>query len=159
LSRALPQLHTLNAALRLEAGDGSLSFPPQLQRLHLFLSSSRYPAPDDATPLLASICQLQQLHTLCLVLEYGTASLAPLQQLPLLRDLELTVLLDRTLQQSTADLRALHWLHRLRIDPFLRAQERLAALLNALLRDAPEEELRALQWRDFAIDGVCSPTN
>jgi hypothetical protein len=38
--------------------------------------------------------------------------------------------------------------------PFTAEQASRASLFTALLRDAPEEELRALQWRDFAVHGV-----
>jgi hypothetical protein len=55
--------------------------------------------------------------------------------------------------QFAADMRALPWLHRLRIGTAEGGQTQLVALLHALLGDVPEEELRTLQWRDFTLDG------
>jgi hypothetical protein len=49
-------------------------------------------------------------------------------------------------------MRALPWLHRLRIGEAGGTQAQRVALLHALLGDAPEEELHALQWRDFTFD-------
>jgi hypothetical protein len=52
--------------------------------------------------------------------------------------------------QSAAELRAFPWLHI--GEPFhMKTEAFRAALFNALLRHAPEEELRALQWRYFSI--------
>jgi hypothetical protein len=85
----------------------------------------------------------------------GEISLVSLQQLPLLRDLELESSFPDPYQFGH-ELRALPWLHRLRIHAFgkVRVPEwQRTALFNALLRDAPEEELYALRWRDFAMDG------
>jgi hypothetical protein len=77
----------------------------------------------------------------------------PLQQLPNLRDLELVASFP-DIERFGAELRALPWLHRLHIDgqyQFEIFQTHYRSLFLALLRDAPEV---ALQWRDFAFDGL-----
>jgi hypothetical protein len=76
-------------------------------------------------------------------------SLIPLQRLPLLRELELHMLFPNP-EQSAEELRALPWLHRLRIGD-VDASQAPVALLHALLGTASEEQLRALQWRHFAL--------
>jgi len=129
-----------------------LLFLPPLQRLNILLVGLKYDENDTAAALLTAIGQLQQLHTLHLNMRYEVGSLAPLQRLSLLRDLELHMPFPLRLEQFVAELRALHWLHRLHIHPpFTADQAPLASLITALLRDAPEEELRVLQWRDFCI--------
>jgi hypothetical protein len=144
LCHAFPQLLSLSTRLNMQFRGASLLFPPRLQQLHLFSVNWPDEANDIAMAFLAAIRQLQ-LHTLQLDLPYGAVSLAQLQQLPLLRDLEL----DRLrLERFAAELRALHWLHRLYIHlPFTGEQASHASLCHALLRDAPGEEMRALQWR------------
>jgi hypothetical protein len=140
----------------MQSRGASLLFPPRLQQLLLFLNNWPDDANDTAMALLAAVGQLQQLHTLHLSTRFEGVSLAvaPLQQLPLLRDLELYVSFPLHVEQFAADLRALHWLHRLHINVGGMLQKQFAAIFTALLRDAPEEELRKLQWRDFAVDGV-----
>jgi hypothetical protein len=76
--------------------------------------------------------------------------LAPLQQLSLLRDLELGASLSNA-SQFSAELRALFWLHRLRIYVPLGVEVDQSALFHALLRDTAEQDLRVLQWREFAL--------
>jgi hypothetical protein len=82
--------------------------------------------------------------------------LAPLRQLPLLRDLELCVFFGDFVSQFAADLRALHWLHRLHVDGTVLGTSRAepAALLHALLPADPKEQLCALQWRQFDVAGL-----
>jgi hypothetical protein len=139
----------------MQSCSASLLFPPRLQQLHLFANNWPEDASGIAAALLTAIGQLQQLHTLQLHIPSESVSLAPLHQLPLLRALELHVPIPLRVEQFAADLRALRWLHRLHIHlPVILDQARLASIFIALLRDAPEEELRALQWRDFAVDGV-----
>jgi hypothetical protein len=141
LTRALPQLLSLNA--HVQPNDVPLLFPTQLQRLDIRVSHR-------PTEFLASIDQLQQLHTLRLECCGWRVSLTPLQRLPLLRDLELHISFPNP-EQSAEQLRALPWLHRLCIGDVDGTQVQRAALLHALLGHAPEEELRMLQWRDFAL--------
>jgi hypothetical protein len=149
---SFPQLRSLSTRLNMQSRGASLLFPPQLQQLHLFLNNWPDDANETATALLTAIGQLQQLHTLHLSTRYEAVSLAPLQQLPLLRDLELHVPIPIRLEQFAADLHALPLLHLLRIHlPFTAEQASRASLFTALLRDVPEEELRTLQWRDFSI--------
>jgi Leucine-rich repeat (LRR) protein len=150
LAHALPQLRSLCVCLRLVSSAPPLSFPAQLQRLSVFFGG---PEESATTKLLAAIGQLPRLHSLRLRLLLGKASLAPLQQLPLLRDLQLTVSFRDHIAGFAADLRALSWLHRLSIGalPGSQDQEQCVALFTALLRDAPEEQMRGLQWREFNI--------
>jgi hypothetical protein len=149
LSDAFPRLHSLCVSLDDFSSRASLLFPPRLQCLQLRLWASLDKA--SGTALLAAISQLQQLHTLRLNLHRTEVSLAPLQQLPLLRDLELTVTF-RNVSQFAAELRALPCLHRLSLAwQVSHGQARRTALFTALLRDALEEELRVLQWREFAF--------
>jgi len=132
-------------------GQQLLQFPARLQLLGVALD--RFSDLQTNTVLLASIGQLQQLHTLWLKLYNGPVSLAPLQRLPLLRDLQLDLPFKHAPEQLAADLRALPWLHRLYIDgqmPSTMPSDR-AAVLHALLREEPAEQLCALQWRDFRI--------
>jgi hypothetical protein len=107
------------------------------------------------TALLDSVGQLRQLQTLRLHLPLRThASVVALQQLPLLRVLELHASLSRP-DQSAADLRALPWLHRLHVVASLHATlEHRDAFRDALLRDGTEAELRALQWRELSFVNV-----
>ena len=154
LAHALPQLRSLSTALSVQPGGAPVLLPPQLQRLSVILPYTSE-AQNNAAVLLSAIGQLQQLHTLNLRLGYAAVSLASLQQLPLLRDLELSLAYGSIVEQFAAELRALHWLHRVIIHlPFTAEQAPRVSLLTALLRDAPEEELRPLQWRDFALNGV-----
>jgi hypothetical protein len=158
LAEEFPLLHSL----RMEAYVPSLLssaeqvqlFPPRLQVVELFLKDSAHWK--NAQLLLPSIGRLHELHTLRLRGEScrGITSLVALQQLPLLRNLELSGLAFQVMEQFGAEIRALHWLHRLHIDVGRMFLEQRAAIFIALLRDAPEEELCALQWRDFALNGV-----
>jgi len=107
LARALPQLRSLSAALDMQPGNPALLFPSQLQRLLIHVSYVPSDARDRVTLLLTAISQLQQLHTLRLQLGYNTVSLALLQQLPLLRDMELDVFSEHTVEQYAVELRAL----------------------------------------------------
>jgi hypothetical protein len=157
LCHSLPLLQSLSTRLNVQPSGASLLFPLRLQQLHLFSYNWPDDANDTAVALLTAIGQLSQLHTLHLSTRYEAVSLAvaPLQQLLLLRELLLHVPTPLHVEQFAADLRALHWLHRLHIHlPFTAEQASRASLFTALLRDAPEEELRALQWRDFAVDGI-----
>jgi hypothetical protein len=153
LSDTLPRLHSLCVSLDDFSSGASLPFPPRLQCLQLRLWAS----PDKAsgTALLAAISQLQQLHTLRLDLRDEEVSLAPLQRLPLLRDLELRASFPNA-AQFAAELRALPWLHRLHIEePFhMETKAFRVTLFTALLHDATEEELCGLQWRDFSLVDV-----
>jgi hypothetical protein len=157
LCHAVPQLRALNACLRvLSDSDTPVSlFPAQLRRLNLHIFNAPFVSNDRAVALLASIGQLPQLHTLRLELRHGEVSVASLQRLPLLRELHLSVSF-RNAAQFAADLRALPWLQRLRFEMSRHSptHAQRCALFTALLRDAPEEELRALQWRDFTIVGL-----
>jgi hypothetical protein len=148
LSHALPYLLSLNA--HVQPSDVPLLFPARLQRLDMRVWQTPSSQQDLTTGLLAAIDQLQQLHTLRLECCGWRMSLAPLQKLPLLRDLELIISFPNP-EQSAKELRALPWLHRLCIGDVDGTQVQRAALLHALLGHAPEEELRTLQWRDFAF--------
>jgi hypothetical protein len=112
-----PHLRSLSARLVISDGDESMRFPPRLQQLHLFANNWPADANEAATALLTAIGQLQQLHSLQLEIpsEAVSLSLAPLKQLPLLRDLELDMPFPLHVEQFAAELRALHWLHRLYI--------------------------------------------
>jgi hypothetical protein len=153
LTRALPQLRSLSATLDVPPGVGPLLFPARLQRLGLRLLHKPSDVHNCSTALLSSISQLQQLRTLRLQLHSGSVSLVPLQQLPLLRELELCVFGGYTLEKFAAELRGLPLLHRLRINTMGSTNFHRTALLRALLREEPEEQLRTLQWRDFTIVG------
>jgi hypothetical protein len=153
LTRALPQLHSLSAQLDRVASDPSVHFPAQLRLLSVCLPEPPYLGQTTASALLSSIGQLPLLHTLRLELVGGPISLLPLQQLPLLRDLELQVPFQQHTEQFAVDLRALHRLHRLYVAGQSDTVEHRTALFCALLRDVPEEQLQALQWRDFFIAG------
>jgi hypothetical protein len=152
LARELPQLRSLKASFGSMSGAAEPHFPSQLQCLHVLC----YPSEDAqqrATTMLATICQLQQLHTLRLSFQFNIVSLAPLQRLRTLRDLDVIAPFpNATLTESVAEVRALCWLDRVRIqavyDLYTQTHATQAVLCNALLRDTPEEELRALQWRD-----------
>jgi hypothetical protein len=154
LAVALPQLRSLSITIFWSADDALLSFPPQLQHFELSVHRPLFGQqffPTDA--LLSSIGQLHQLHTLRLRMHFREVSLAPLQQLPLLRDLELVASFP-DVERSSAELRALPWLHRLHIDgqyQFEIFQTHYRSLFLALLRDAPAVEL---QWRDITFDGL-----
>jgi hypothetical protein len=107
--------------------------------------------------VLSAIGQLQQLHTLRLRVDSREAvSFAALQQLPLLRALDLIARFPNV-NQSATELRALSRLQRVYIHmldaAFDGARERCAAFLNALLGDAHEAQLRALLWREVHIIG------
>jgi hypothetical protein len=156
LAGTLPQLQSLTAKLRLLPDQAPLLFPPQLQLLSVFLVSVQSNATDSAVAPLTAIGQLQQLHTLHLWMRYELVSLAPLQQLPLLRDLELQVPCPNV-EQLADELRLLPCLHRLHVHTFGVSQEveaQRADFLRALLRDTPEARLPVLQWRDFAISNL-----
>jgi hypothetical protein len=161
LARALPQLRWLHAGVDLEAGDSvplECEFPARLEHLCFSLDEwdSSPNAQRNATALLASIGQLQQLHSLRLHMDQteADASFGVLRRLPLLRDLHLSVPVA-SMRQFAAEMRAFSLLHRLYLDaPRTEGGLPRAALFIALLRDAPEEELRTLQWRDFCIDGL-----
>jgi hypothetical protein len=152
LVRALPQLQSLNVFLDELPSGAQLQFPPRLQRLQLALPDAVNA--QDCAAVLTSIGRLVQLHTLQLRMKNGAVSLAPLQQLPLLRDLELDVDLGPIVEPFAIELRALPHLHRLCICAWGIGQTHHDALFTALLRDAPEEELHRLQWNDFAIDSL-----
>ena len=162
LARALPQLRSLTAFLRMVqvADREPLLLPARLQWLdmrvlHLSLDPQEIAA--DFLEILTSTSQLPQLHTLRLELAEweGPAPLTLLQRLPLLRDLELKVEFQQDTERFAVDLRALSGLHRLRVaGQWKTTSEDCAALFIALLRDAPEEQLQALQWRDFFLDGL-----
>jgi len=166
LTSALPQLRALNACLdclNLSAdGDAPilLLFPPHLQSLHLshlHVPRAHGAALANPTQLLTSIGHLQRLHSLRLRLYQNEAhvSFKALQQPPLLHDLCLKREVPiAPVQQFAAEMRALSWLHRLRIVISEATQKNLAALLQALLREAPEQELRALQWRYVTLNGL-----
>jgi hypothetical protein len=153
VSIALPQLRSLSARLSVGPGVSPLEFPAQLQQLSMSLDHSRHDASRTKTTLLSSIGRLEQLHTLHLwIPQRAPVSLVALQQLPLLRDFYLSMWFRDSEVQLATELRALPWLHRLRIDsPSNFSQEARVALWNALLAEAPEEQLRTLQWRDFTI--------
>jgi hypothetical protein len=153
MARALPQLQSLSIRLALRPGEPQLLFPAQLQFLSVTVDQSfGRQAP---TALLASIGQLHQLHTLHLRVWDEAVSLVPLQQLSLLRDLEMCLSFGHIVDQFAAELHALPWLHRLRIEGSRGTTDgQYTALFHAVLRDAPEEQLRTLQWRDFRLSGV-----
>jgi hypothetical protein len=148
LSHAFPQLQSLWIRLVDPCNDKQLLFPSRLQRLDLDVGCSL----DDASgaAMMAAIGQLQQLHTLSLHLRGIEASLMPLQHLSLLRDLELGASFSNV-ERFSAELRALFWLHRLRIYVPLNIEVDQSALFHALLRDPSEQDLRVLQWREFAL--------
>jgi hypothetical protein len=156
LTRAVPQLRSLTACLQLPLSAAAplpLTFPPHLQRLQLSLPEPDWDQPPTSShvdPLLAAISQLQQLHTLDLQLQSSAVSLTPLQQLPLLRDLQVEASFPDA-QAFAAQLHALRWLHRLRITTRYEGEHYPVDLFNALLRDAPDKELRVLKWRDFGF--------
>jgi hypothetical protein len=152
-ARALPQLRSLSMGMGVSFDDDTdkrPTFPPQLQRLHVRVFHSAF----TVLHVLSSIDQLQQLHTLSLVC-FSPVSLSPLRRLPLLRNLDLRMELANV-RQSAADLRALHWLHRLHIDvdsghhPLERE-----VLVEELLCNAPGEDQHTMQWRDFALTNLC----
>jgi hypothetical protein len=151
-SLALPQLQSLTVALPRPADDEPLRFPPRLQRLSLRLLSSMCADSETAALLSAAIGTLSQLHTLHLELPEGQLSLAVLQQLPLFQDLD--IFMDFSMvEQSAAELRALPWLHRLCVVASLETEpEDCDAFLSALVRDDPEAELRAVQWRELSLN-------
>jgi hypothetical protein len=136
--------------------DEPLLFPSSLRRLYLFLLSSPPSEPRTSTPLLAAIGHLSQLHTLRLNLwDAAEVWLAPLQQLPLLRDLQLSVSFPDPAQFAT-ELRALPWLHSLRIvASFVSTLALRDAFRDAFLCDAPDAELCALQWRELSLFNIC----
>jgi hypothetical protein len=152
LDGALPQLRSLSIAVEVQPFDSPLQFPTQLQSLSVLFSHSSADAPNTATALLLHIGRLQQLHTLHLHLESPSVSL---QRLPLLCDLDLHVHVGHASASASraelfaAELRALPWLRRLRIDTAGSSIFHRVALLRALLREGPE----ALQWRGFSIVG------
>jgi hypothetical protein len=157
LARQLPQLRSLKASFGSVSGAAKPHFPSQLQCLHVLC----YPSEDAqqrAATMLAAIGQLQQLHTLRLCLQFDIVSLAPLQRLRTLRDLDVIASFpNATLTESVAELRALYWLGRMRIeavhDLYTQTHATQAVLYNALLRDVPEHQLRPLQWREFPLVG------
>jgi hypothetical protein len=153
LAHAVPYLQSLGVALPLLSDGKPLCFPPRLRTLDL----SVWARPNKASmaALLAAIGQLQQLHALRLHVQRAEVCLAPLQQLPQLRDLKLRLPFPPNLGQFAADLRALRCLHRLHIDAHASADSDSirVAFLHALLGDGSEEEMRMLQWRDFTFDG------
>jgi hypothetical protein len=153
LSRAMPQLLSMRVCLDGARAGALWTFPSQLQRLTVFLSN----IPDGnrrghEPALLESIGHLRQLHTLRLEMLREEVSLAPLQQLPLLRDLQLRVSFWNV-AHFAAELRALPSLHRLYIDGRQAdtTQALCAALLHALLREEPEGQLCALQRRHVNV--------
>jgi hypothetical protein len=153
LAHALPHLRSLNTAVDLRPIGENVTPLPPVHLQHLSAASEVSPVDKErVAALLAPIGALRQLHALQLQLYDDGISLAPLQQLPLLRDLELDMPFERITERCAAELRALHWLHRLHIHAEFVTH--CAAILHALLRDAPEEELRTLQWRDFDINGL-----
>jgi hypothetical protein len=147
-----PQLRSLSAALCIQPIDAPLLFPIQLQHLAIDLASTRTDARQTTSALLTAIGQLQQLHTLRLRMYFGQVSLAPLKQLPLLRDLQINMSFWHA-GLFAEGLHALPWLHRLYIDAVAgdTTSANRVSLFTALLRDVPEEQLHALQWRNFAI--------
>jgi len=152
LCHAVPELQSLSAQLELVPVEAPLLFPPRLQRLSMLLVSWRNEVDETAAALPAAIGQLQQLHTLRLRMRFGQVSLAPLKQLSQLHDFELHVPFPLRVEQFAAEVRALHWLYRLHIDvPYAIDQAPRASLFTALLHDAPEERIGAMQWRDFVI--------
>jgi hypothetical protein len=156
LAHAFPQLQSLHICLQELPRVAELLFSPRLQCLELIL---HHPPPDDQlgfmSALFTSIVALQQLHTLRLELriEIDATSVAPLQQLPLLRDLELLASFPNAVQFA-AELHALPWLHRLHLTTLDEEKTDPVDLFNTLLRDATEEQVRLLQWRDFVIVGL-----
>jgi hypothetical protein len=152
LVHALPQLQSLSMCVGMDSGATQWMLPPQLQHLDVLLSDSfNDNGQAIATALLVSIGQLHQLHTLRFQMPSRKGPpLVALQQLPLLRNLDLNVSFP-DVKQFAVDLCALHRLHRLHIDTWGISQEHCAALFTTLLRDVPEEELQALQWREFVI--------
>jgi hypothetical protein len=160
LVHAFPQLHSLAFCLELPPAPEPLllNFPLGLQRLSLSVVNSSNALKARATVLLTSIGQLSQLVSLRLELRHEQLmSLAPLQQLPLLRNLDLQASSFPHMESRAAELRALPWLHRLHVEPLVFSYFQEAPhvpLFTVLLRDAPEEELRALQWRDCDFDRV-----
>jgi hypothetical protein len=158
LSGTLPQLRSLSAVVRMPSHRGAfaLPFPPQLQHLNVYLFNSPPGSNESAALLLASIGQLCQLHSLRLQLLHGDVSLVPLQQLSMLRDLELRTSYPNV-EQFATELCALPWLHRMHIKASLSSHSQdgpHVPLINALLRDTSEDKLRALQWRDFDLGGL-----
>jgi hypothetical protein len=155
LSQALPQLLSLNARLTVLSIDAPLLFPARLQRLDMrVLNPSDSPALPNA--VVESIGQLSHLHKLYLDLEHaGVASLSPLQQLSLLRDVHLSSPIPNP-RQSAIELRALPWLHRLYIHTAESPVSHGNALFMALLQEDPSESapLSALQWRDFSLSSL-----
>jgi hypothetical protein len=153
LVSALPQLTSLNAALRIVNDDAPFLFPPHMQRLHLCLEKLLSGQEKSPIALVESISRLQQLHTLRLHMPtHVHVSFVALQQLPLLRDLHvMTWFRDNEVQFAT-ELRALPWLYRLHINLLSdSSQAPRVALFHALLGEAHEEQLRTLQWRDLNI--------
>jgi hypothetical protein len=148
LSHAFPQLQSARITLPDSHITDHLLFPSRLRRLvwtsGVLLNNA------SGAALLVAVCRLQQLHTLCVHLRCPDVSLAPLQQLSLLRDLELGASLSNA-SQFSAELRALFWLHRLRIYVPFGFQADQSALFHALLRDTPEQDLRVLHWRELAL--------
>jgi hypothetical protein len=153
LAHALPQLRSLSTALSVQHGVAPVLLPPQLQRLSVVLAYSPRGAQNE---LLSAIGQLKQLHTLHLRPGHSAVSLASLQQLPLLRDLELCLAHGSIVEQFAAELRALPCLHRLRTGapPGLPDNPHVVALFTALLRNTSDENPCTLHWRDFAIEGL-----
>jgi hypothetical protein len=160
LTQALPHLRALMVELYLVSDPSPVwHLPSQLQRLHVAVQveHGKCEPPGHVDRLYSAICQLQQLHTLNLQLQYRAISLAPLQQLPNLRDLELHASTP-DVAQFAAQLRALHWLHRLHIGLQIgphdisatRApqQTHVAALPDA----ASAREQPPLQWRHFHLE-------
>jgi hypothetical protein len=146
LCHAVPQLQSLSAQLELMPVEAPLLFPPRLQWLSMLLVSWRDEADETAAALPAAIGQLQQLHTLRLRMRFGQVSLAPLKQLSQLHDFELHVPFPFRVEQFAAEVRALHWLHRLHIDvPYAIDQASRVSLFKALLHDASDERIGALQ--------------
>jgi hypothetical protein len=150
LSEALPQLLSLNAAV--EPSDVPVLFPSRLQRLDMRVVNPSKRA-EWANAVVESIGLLSQLHTLRLGCDDGHMSLTPLRHLSLLRHLGLDMWFPYP-YQTASELRALPWLHRIH---FHRRswQANREAVFNALLRDAPDEERRVLQWRDIVIPELC----
>jgi hypothetical protein len=146
-SAALGSLLT-SPALRRHVGElGQLD---QFGRHKLNLTSN-----DELSALSHAL--LRQLHTLRLELAEtdGPAPLTLLQQLPMLRHLDLKAAFHQHTKQFAADLRSLSGLHRLRVaGQWDTTSADCAALFIALLRDAPAEQLRTLQWREFVLVGL-----
>jgi len=154
LAVALPQLRSLTVRLTAQTGGALWMFPPRLEQLNVSFGE-KYSLDENTTALLASISRLSRLHKLRLNFRSAVTSIAPLQQLPLLRDLVLRVAFQHHTEQFATDLRALSGLHRLRVGgPLNTTSADCAALLIALLRDTPQEQMRTLQWRDFFIRGL-----